>query len=162
MRSNLRIGHGFDAHRFRRGRKLVLGGVAIPRAAGLAGHSDADVLLHALINALLGALGKGDIGAHFSDRNPRYKNISSARLLEEVLRLMRRDKFRFVNGDLTVVAEKPRLAPHAAKIRRRLASLLKIPAARINLKAVTTEGMGWIGRGRGMAATAVVLLEQRR
>ncbi len=159
--TNLRIGHGFDAHRFRRGRKLVLGGVEIPRAAGLWGHSDADVLLHALINALLGALGKGDIGAHFPDRDPRYKNISSVKLLEEVLRMMGREKFRVVNGDVTIVAEKPRLAPHAAKIRRRLAALLKIPAARINLKAATAEGMGEIGRGRGMAATAVVLLERR-
>lgn len=162
MPSNLRIGHGFDAHRFRRGRKLVLGGVAIPHAAGLAGHSDADVLLHALINALLGALGAGDIGAHFPDSDPRYKNISSARLLEEVLRLMRREKFRVVNGDVTVIAEKPRIAPHAAKIRRRLAALLEIPAARVNVKAVTTEGMGWIGRGLGMAATAAVLLEKRK
>ena len=157
-----RIGHGFDAHRFRRGRKLILGGVEIPHTHGLAGHSDADVLLHALINALLGAMGQGDIGTHFPDTEPRYKNISSAKLLAQVLRMMRRRKFRMVNGDLTIVAEKPRLAPYAKKIRRRLAALLKIPAERINLKATTMEGLGWIGQGRGMAATAVVLLEKRR
>jgi 2-C-methyl-D-erythritol 2,4-cyclodiphosphate synthase len=157
-----RIGHGFDVHRFQRGRKLVLGGVVIPYSIGLAGHSDADVLLHALINALLGAMGKGDIGTHFPDTDARYKNISSAKLLGQVLRMMRRAKFRIVNGDITVVAERPRLKPHFGKIRPCVAALLKIPAARINLKAVTTEGLGWIGAGRGMAAIAVVLLEKRK
>jgi 2-C-methyl-D-erythritol 2,4-cyclodiphosphate synthase len=157
-----RIGHGFDVHRFKRGRKLVLGGVHIPHAFGLAGHSDADVLLHALINALLGAMGKGDIGAHFPDSDPRYKNVSSEKLLKPVLQMMLRGKFRVVNGDITVVAQKPRLAPHVGKIRRRVAALLKISLERINLKATTTEGLGWIGQGRGMAATAVVLLEKRR
>jgi 2-C-methyl-D-erythritol 2,4-cyclodiphosphate synthase len=162
MPNDLRIGHGFDVHRFQRGRKLVLGGVPIPHARGLAGHSDADVLLHALINALLGAMGKGDIGAHFPDSDPRYKNISSEKLLEPVLQMMRRGKFRVVNGDMTIVAQQPRLAPHAGKIRRRVAALLKISAARINLKATTTEGLGWLGEGRGMAAAAVVLLEKSR
>ena len=157
-----RIGHGFDVHRFVRGRKLVLGGVQIPHAFGLAGHSDADVLLHALINALLGAMGKGDIGTHFPDSDPRYKNISSEKLLNQVLQMMRRGKFRVVNGDITIMAQKPRLAPYFKKIRPRVAGLLKIPAERINLKAVTTEGLGWIGEGRGMAATAVVLLEKRK
>lgn len=162
MPSNLRIGHGFDAHRFQRGRKLVLGGVEIPHGAGLAGHSDADVVLHALINAILGALGKGDIGVHFPDSDARFKNISSVKLLERVLQLMRSEKFSLVNSDLTVIAEKPRLAPHYKKIIRKLSSLLDIPAARINIKAATTEGMGWIGEEKGMAATAVVLLESRR
>ncbi|HTM08500.1 MAG TPA: 2-C-methyl-D-erythritol 2,4-cyclodiphosphate synthase [Verrucomicrobiae bacterium] len=162
MRGDFRIGHGFDAHRFKRGRKLVLGGIEIPHSAGLAGHSDADVLLHALINAILGALGEGDIGVHFPDSDARYKNISSAKLLEKVLQTMRRAKFSIVNGDVTVIAEKPRLAPHYEKIRRRLAQLLQTPAARINLKAATTEGMGWIGAEEGIAATAVVLLEARR
>jgi|SRR5215470_11334633 len=161
MSSKLRIGHGFDAHRFQRGRKLVLGGVEIPHGAGLAGHSDADVLLHALINAILGALGKGDIGLHFPNSDARYKNISSVKLLENVLGIMRREKFAIVNGDLTVIAEKPRLAPHYKKIIRRLSALLVIPAARINIKAATTEGMGWTGAGKGIAATAVVLLERR-
>src|SRR5690349_9767514 len=152
MATEIRIGHGFDAHRFRRGRKLVLGGVEIPHSAGLAGHSDADVLLHALINAILGALGKGDIGLHFPDSDARYKNISSATLLENVLKMMRREKFSIVNGDVTVIAEKPRLAPHYEKIRRRLAELLQIPAGSINIKAATMEGMGAIGEGKGMAA----------
>jgi 2-C-methyl-D-erythritol 2,4-cyclodiphosphate synthase len=159
---DFRIGHGFDVHRFRRGRKLILGGVEIPAAVGLAGHSDADVLLHALINALLGAMGKGDIGGHFPDTDPRTKNISSAKLLGKVLRMMARGKFRLVNGDVTIVAEKPRLAPHFGAIRRRVAELLGVPQERINLKAVTTEGLGWIGAGRGMAATAVVLLEKTK
>lgn len=158
MVRDLRIGHGFDVHRLQRGRRLILGGVMIPYAYGLAGHSDADVLLHALINALLGAMGKGDIGSHFPDTDPRYKGISSERLLKEVLKMMRRDKFRVVNGDITVIAERPRLAPFAEKIRNRLAKLLKVRAERINIKAATTEGLGWIGQGKGMAATAVVLL----
>jgi 2-C-methyl-D-erythritol 2,4-cyclodiphosphate synthase len=162
MPSNLRIGHGFDAHRFQRGRKLVLGGVEIPHSAGLAGHSDADVLLHALINALLGALGEGDIGVHFPASDARYKNISSAKLLEGVLSILRQKKFSIVNVDTTVIAEKPRLAPHYRKIRRRVAELLRISARSVNVKAATTERMGWIGEGKGMAATAVALLEKRR
>jgi 2-C-methyl-D-erythritol 2,4-cyclodiphosphate synthase len=162
MPSDLRIGHGFDVHRFQRGRRLVLGGVVIPHATGLAGHSDADVLLHALINALLGAMGKGDIGTHFPDTEPRYKGISSEKLLKQVLRMMERGKFRVVNGDVTVIAQKPRLAPFFKDIRTRVARLLKVPQERINLKAATTEGLGWIGAERGMAATAVVLLEKRR
>ena len=162
MVRDLRIGHGFDVHRLQRGRKLILGGVMIPYAYGLAGHSDADVLLHALINALLGAMGKGDIGSHFPDTDPRYKGISSERLLKQVLKMMDRERFQVINGDVTVMAEKPRLAPFAKKIRERLAKLLKVRAERINIKAVTTEGLGWIGAGKGMAATAVVLLEKTR
>jgi 2-C-methyl-D-erythritol 2,4-cyclodiphosphate synthase len=162
MTPDYRIGHGFDVHRFQRGRKLVLGGVEIPHALGLTGHSDADVLLHALINALLGAMGKGDIGTHFPDSDPRYENISSEKLLKQVLQMMRRGNFRVVNGDMTVVAQKPRLAPYAKKIRRRVAGLLKISVERINLKATTTERLGSIGEGRGMAATAIVLLERRK
>ena len=162
MARDLRIGHGFDVHRFQRGRKLILGGVEISYPLGLAGHSDADVVLHALINALLGAMGEGDIGTHFSDTDLRYKGISSALLLKQVLKMMRRDKFRLVNGDITVVAEKPRFAPFSKKIRAKLAGLLNVPQQRINLKAVTTEGLGWIGAGKGMAATAVVLLRKTR
>jgi len=162
MARDLRIGHGFDVHRFRRGRKLILGGVEVPYALGLAGHSDADVLLHALINALLGAMGKGDIGSHFPDTDPRYKGISSEKLLAQVLKMMDRGRFRVINGDVTVMAEKPRLAPFFGKIRERLAKLLKVRAQQINIKAVTTEGLGWIGEGKGMAATAVVLLAKTR
>ena len=162
MTRDCRIGHGFDVHRFQRGRRLILGGVKIPHALGLTGHSDADVLLHALMNALLGAMGKGDIGIHFPDTELRYKGISSEKLLRQVLRMMERAKFRLVNGDITIVAQKPRLAPFFIEIRQRVARLLRVPVERINLKAVTTEGLGWVGEGRGMAATAVVLLEQRR
>ena len=162
MARDLRIGHGFDVHRFQRGRKLILGGVQIPYALGLAGHSDADVLLHALINALLGAMGKGDIGSHFPDTEPRYKGISSEKLLAQVLKMMEQGRFRVINGDVTVMAERPRLAPFFKKIRERVAKLLKVRSDQINIKAVTTEGLGWIGEGKGMAATAVVLLAKTR
>ena len=158
MGQEFRIGHGFDAHRLRRGRKLVLGGVLIPYPKGLVGHSDADVLLHALINALLGALGEGDIGAHFPDDDPRYKGISSVTLLETVLRLMRRKAFRLVNADVTLIAQEPKLAPHYEAMRKKVAGQIKVPSQRINVKAATTEKMGWVGQGRGMAAAAVVLL----
>ena len=158
MTRNLRIGHGLDVHRFQRGRKLILGGLEIPYGLGLAGHSDADVLLHALINALLGAMGKGDIGSHFPDTDPRTKGISSEKLLQQVLKMMEQGKFKVINGDITVLAQKPRLSPFFKKIRERVAKLLKVGADRINIKAVTTEGLGWIGAGKGMAATAVVLL----
>lgn len=162
MDRDYRIGHGFDVHRFRRGRKLVLGGVKIPYALGLAGHSDADVLIHALINALLGAMGMGDIGSHFPDTDPRYKGISSVELLSRVLQMVRRRRLGIVNGDLTVIAQKPKLSPFFRRIRQRLAGLLKLSEDRINLKAVTTEGLGWVGESRGMAATAVVLLKKTR
>ena len=161
MHSDLRIGHGLDVHRFQRGRKLILGGVEISYPLGLAGHSDADVVLHALINALLGAMGKGDIGSHFPDTDPRTKGISSEKLLQQVLKMMEQGKFKVINGDITVLAQKPRLAPFFKKIRERVAKLLKVGADKINIKAVTTEGLGWIGAGKGMAATAVVLLEKR-
>ena len=162
MTRNLRIGHGLDVHRLQRGRKLILGGLEIPYGLGLAGHSDADVLLHALINALLGAMGKGDIGSHFPDTDPRTKGISSEKLLEQVLKMMEQGKFKVINGDITVLAQKPRLAPFFKKIRERVAKLLKVGVDKINIKAVTTEGLGWIGAGKGMAATAVVLLEKTR
>lgn len=159
--SSYRIGHGFDVHRFQRGRRLILGGVEIPPGPGLVGHSDADVLLHALMNALLGAMGKGDIGVHFPDSDPRYKGISSEVLMKRVLAFMGRGGFRIINGDITILAQKPRLAPFFGKIRKRLVRLLKVPEGAINVKAATTERLGWVGRGQGMAATAVVLLEKR-
>jgi 2-C-methyl-D-erythritol 2,4-cyclodiphosphate synthase len=160
MAREFRIGHGFDVHRFGRRRKLVLGGLEIPHRAGLVGHSDADVLLHALINALLGAMGEGDIGTHFPDSDPRYKDISSAKLLQTILRLMRRKRFTFVNADVTLVAQQPRLAPHYAAIKKNVANQLKTAEYNINIKATTTEKLGWTGRGEGMAATAVVLLRR--
>jgi 2-C-methyl-D-erythritol 2,4-cyclodiphosphate synthase len=158
MATELRIGHGFDVHRFRRGRKLILAGVEIPHDRGLVGHSDADAVLHALINAILGALGAGDIGVHFPDSDPRYKNIASSKLLNEVLRIMRRKRFKLVNADVTLVAQRPRLAPHYGRMRKSIASLCDVAESRINVKATTMEKLGWIGAGKGMAATAVVLL----
>lgn len=153
-----RIGHGFDVHRFRRGRKLILGGVEIPHDRGLAGHSDADALLHALINAILGALGDGDIGTHFPDSDPRYKNVASGKLLNEVLRIMRRKRFKLVNADVTLIAQQPKLSAHYESIRKSVANLCNVAESRINIKATTTEKLGWAGAGKGMAATAVVLL----
>lgn len=153
-----RIGHGFDVHRFRRGRKLILGGVEIPHDRGLAGHSDADALLHALINAILGALGDGDIGTHFPDSDPQYKNVASGKLLNEVLRIMRRKRFKLVNADVTLIAQRPKLSAHYESIRKSVANLCNVAESRINIKATTTEKLGWAGAGKGMAATAVVLL----
>lgn len=162
MPAEYRVGHGFDAHRFHRSRKLILGGVEIPHKRGLWGHSDADVLLHALMNALLGAMGMGDIGRHFPDADPRYKGISSVRLLARVLKLMRAERFAIVNGDITLIAEEPRLAPFMAAIRENVSRVLRVPRARLNVKAATTEKLGWIGKGQGMAAAAVVLLERKK
>ena len=153
-----RIGHGFDVHRFRRGRKLILGGVEIPHDRGLAGHSDADALLHALINAILGALGDGDIGTHFPDSDPQYKNVASGKLLNEALRNMRRKRFKLVNADVTLIAQQPKLSAHYESIRKSVANLCNVAESRINIKATTTEKLGWAGAGKGMAATAVVLL----
>lgn len=160
MAREFRIGHGFDVHRFRRGRKLILGGIEIPHRVGLMGHSDADVLLHALINALLGAMSEGDIGTHFPDRDPRYENISSTKLLQATLRLMRRKRFTLVNADVTVVAQQPKLAPYYSAMRKSVAQQLKTAEHKISIKATTTEKLGWLGKGEGMAATAVVLLRR--
>lgn len=156
----LRIGHGFDVHRFQRGRKLMLGGVRIPHPRGLAGHSDADAVLHALINAILGALGEGDIGTHFPDHDPRYKGIASGELLEQTLAIMRRRRFKLVNADVTVVAQQPKLAPYYGAMRKTLSRLCRVAESRINIKATTTEKLGWAGAGKGLAATAVVLLNR--
>jgi len=153
-----RIGHGFDVHRLRRGRKLILAGVEIQHDRGLAGHSDADAVLHALINAILGALGDGDIGTHFPDSDPNYKGIASTKLLLRVLGMMRRKRFKLVNADVTLVAQEPKLSPHYGRMRKSVAGLCKIAESRINIKATTTERLGWAGAGKGMAATAVVLL----
>ncbi len=162
MNRDYRIGHGFDVHRLKRGRKLILGGVEIPNPSGLMGHSDADVLLHALMNAILGAIGEGDIGIHFPDADPVYKGISSVKLLKEVLRMKDQKGFTIINADITLVAQRPRLAPFYSTISEKVAELMKIPRNRLNLKAVTTEGLGWVGEGRGMAATAIVLLQKKK
>ena len=160
MATDFRIGHGFDLHRFRRGRKLVLGGVEIPYGRGLAGHSDADAVLHALINAILGALAEGDIGTHFPDTDPRYKGIASSKLLDKVLLIMRRKRFKLVNADITLVAQEPKLAPHYNRMRTKVANLCGVGRDRISIKATTTEKLGWEGKVKGLAATAVVLLRR--
>jgi 2-C-methyl-D-erythritol 2,4-cyclodiphosphate synthase len=158
MAKEFRVGHGFDVHRFRRGRKLMLGGVEIPYGRGLQGHSDADAVLHALINAVLGALAAGDIGTHFPADDPRYKGIASGKMLAQVLRIVQRERFKLVNADITLVAQAPKLAPHYPRMRENVAKLCHVDPARISIKATTTERLGWVGEGKGMAATAVVLL----
>lgn len=140
------------------GRELILGGVRIPHETGLSGHSDADVLLHALMNAILGAVGKGDIGTHFPDTDPAFEGASSTNLLGRVVEIMRAAGFAIVNADVTVIAQRPRLSPHYAAIRTRLARLLGVPEEVVNVKAGTMEGLGVIGEGMAMAAMAVVLL----
>jgi len=154
----MKIGHGFDAHRLVAGRKLILGGVAIDHELGLDGHSDADVLVHALIDALLGALGAGDIGRHFPDTDPQYKGIDSLVLLTRVRQLMDERGSRLGNADLTIVCQRPRLAPHLAAMQVNLARCCQVQPAAINIKATTTEKMGYTGRGEGIAAHAVVLV----
>ena len=156
-----RIGHGYDAHRFAAGAKLVLGGVAIEFDRGLAAHSDGDVLVHALCDALLGAAGLGDIGRHFPDSSPEFAGIDSRILLRRVVALLRKERFAVVNADVTVIAQAPRLAPHLDRMCVNLASDLGIGDDAINVKATTTEGMGFAGRGEGIAVHAVVLIEVR-
>jgi 2-C-methyl-D-erythritol 2,4-cyclodiphosphate synthase len=155
----LRVGQGFDAHRFEKGRKLILGGEEIEHPVGLLGHSDADVLTHALIDALLGAAGLGDIGMHFPDADPAYRDASSIRMLKTVADDIRALGFRVSNVDVTVFAQSPRIAPFRAAIVGNLAQAMNIEPERISVKATTTEGMGFVGRSEGMAAAAVVLLE---
>ena len=154
----LRIGHGFDAHRLVTGRALILGGMEIPHELGLLGHSDADVLTHALCDAILGACGCGDIGRHFPDNDPRYKGISSIKLLAQVTRLSAERHFRLVNADITVVAQRPKLAPHFPAMQKILAEACGVTPDAINLKASTTEQMGYTGREEGISAHAVVLM----
>jgi len=154
----MRIGQGFDAHALVAGRKLIIGGVEIPHEKGLAGHSDADVLIHAVCDALLGAAGLGDIGTHFPDTDARYKGIDSRKLLREVAQLLRQKKLRVANVDATIIAQAPKMAPHIAAMRAHLASDLGVAADMVNVKAKTTEKLGFIGRGEGIAAEAVALL----
>ena len=156
-----RVGHGYDAHRFSAGARLVLGGVAIEFDRGLAAHSDGDVLVHALCDALLGAAGLGDIGRHFPDSNPEFAGIDSRVLLRRVAALLREKGFTVVNADVTVVAQAPRLAPHVDRMRMNLAADLGVGADAMNVKATTTEGMGFAGRGEGIAAHAVALIGAR-
>jgi 2-C-methyl-D-erythritol 2,4-cyclodiphosphate synthase len=156
-----RIGQGYDVHRLVPGRKLVLGGEEIPFERGLLGHSDADVLLHALGDALLGAASLGDLGSHFPPGEAAWKDASSVELLRTIAGLVGAAGWRVVNCDLTLLAEAPRLAPYRERIRERIAGVLEIAAADVGLKATTNEALGAIGRGEGMAALAVVLLARR-
>ena len=155
----MRIGQGFDVHPLVAGRKLVLGGVTIAHEKGLLGHSDADVLLHAICDALLGAAGLGDIGAHFPDTDQRYSDIDSRQLLREVAQKLDVRRLRVGNIDATVVAEAPRLAPHIPRMIGNIAADLGVAPARVSVKATTTERLGLVGRGEGIAALAVALLE---
>jgi len=155
----MRIGHGYDAHRFGPGRPLVLGGVTIPHPQGLIAHSDGDVVIHALCDALLGAAALGDIGRHFPDSSAELAGIDSRILLRRVVSLLREEGLAVGNVDITVVAQVPRIAPHVAAMRANLAADLAVDVSRVNLKATTTEGMGFTGRAEGIAAHAVALLE---
>jgi 2-C-methyl-D-erythritol 2,4-cyclodiphosphate synthase len=151
----VRVGTGYDVHCLVAGRKLVIGGVELPFEKGLIGHSDADVLLHAICDALLGAAGLGDLGRHFPDSAPKYKGISSLALLEDVYRLLVEAGFRVNNIDATIVAEKPKMAAHIPEMAANIAAVLKVDRSMVNVKATTTEGLGFAGRGEGMAAYAV-------
>ncbi len=151
-------GIGYDSHRLAKGRRLILGGVEIPGDLGLDGHSDADVLTHAVIDALLGAAGLGDIGEHFPDSDDRYRDADSIELLQTVLTRVVAQGLELVNVDTTVVMERPKLTPHREAIRERLASALGVAPGRVNVKATTGEGIGFVGRGEGVAALAVVSL----
>jgi 2-C-methyl-D-erythritol 2,4-cyclodiphosphate synthase len=151
-------GIGYDSHRLAEGRRLILGGVEIPGGSGLDGHSDADVLTHAVIDALLGAAGLGDIGEHFPDSDERYRDADSIELLQTTLTRVVAQGLELVNVDTTVVMERPKLTPHREAIRERLAAALGIAPARVNVKATTGEGIGFVGRGEGVAALAVVSL----
>lgn len=154
----MRIGTGYDVHRLVEGRKLMMGGVEIPNEKGLLGHSDADVLLHAICDALLGAAGLGDIGRHFPDTTPKYKGISSLVLLAEVHRLLTDAGFRVSNIDATIVAERPKMAPHIPAMVANIASAVKADQSAVNVKATTTEGLGFAGKGEGIAAYAVCMI----
>ena len=155
----MRVGIGYDAHRLAEGRKLILGGVEVPFAKGLLGHSDADVLTHAVCDAMLGAVGAGDIGTHFPPGNPQFEGISSVTLLERVNEMLRERRYRVKNVDAVIVAQEPRLAPHIDAMRSNLAAALLLSAEYVSVKATTTEAMGFEGRGEGIAAFATCLVE---
>jgi 2-C-methyl-D-erythritol 2,4-cyclodiphosphate synthase len=156
---SFRIGQGYDVHPLVAGRRLILGGEEIPFDLGLDGFSDADVVLHALGDALLGALGQGDIGSHFPPGDGRWQDADSVELLRMIFEMVRREGYRVVNCDITVIAEAPKLAPFSEQIRQRICELLEIPVSDVSLKATTHEGLGTLGRGEGIAALAIALLE---
>lgn len=156
----MRIGMGYDVHKLVEGRKLILGGVEIPYEKGLLGHSDADVLLHAIMDALLGAAALGDIGKHFPDTDPAYKGISSIRLLEHVVDLLEEHQFLIENIDATIIAQRPKMRPYIDAMRENIAKALKIEADQINVKATTEEGLGFTGSGEGISSQAICMLEK--
>jgi 2-C-methyl-D-erythritol 2,4-cyclodiphosphate synthase len=159
--ARMRVGTGYDVHRLVAGRKLIIGGVEIPYERGLLGHSDADVLLHAVCDALLGAAGLGDIGVHFPDNDPAYKNIDSVRLLEQTRDKIVARGFSIQNLDAIIFAEAPKISPYRAAMQERISEMLRIPLVDVNVKATTTEGLGYIGRGEGIAAMCTVLIYSR-
>ena len=155
----MRVGIGYDSHRFADGRKLILGGVEVPHSQGLAGHSDADAVAHALTDAILGAAGLGDIGALFPDTDARWKNADSISLLSQAYRKVTEAGLRFVSADITVIAEQPRIGPYVGEMRRKLAGALSAPPGAVSVKGKSNEGMGWIGNGEGLAVIAVAVLQ---
>ena len=155
----MRIGHGMDVHRLVEGRKLILCGVEVPHTLGLLGHSDADVALHALMDAMLGAMALGDIGKHFPDTDEQYRGISSIKLLEHVVSLLNEHHARVTNCDVTIVAQKPKLLPYILQMRMNVAGVLNLPLDRVNVKATTTEHLAFEGREEGISAQAVCMIE---
>ena len=162
MNGLMRVGMGYDVHKLTEDRELILGGVNIPWEKGLLGHSDADVLIHAVMDALLGAAALGDIGQHFPDTDPAYKGISSIKLLVHVAELLRKQEYAVGNIDATVIAQKPKMAPHIPQMRKNMADALGIPESKINIKATTEEGLGFTGRGEGIASQAICLLIEKQ
>jgi len=156
----MRIGFGYDVHPLAAGRPLILGGIKIPYLLGLQGHSDADVLIHAICDALLGAVAEGDIGRHFPDTDPQYKEIRSTILLKKVMTRMREKGFHILNIDASIVAQKPKLADFIPRMVKEIAGVLEIETGRVNVKATTSEGLGFVGRGEGITAYAVALVEE--
>ncbi|MBQ2251663.1 MAG: 2-C-methyl-D-erythritol 2,4-cyclodiphosphate synthase [Clostridia bacterium] len=157
---NFRIGHGYDLHRLVEDRRLILGGVDIPFEKGLLGHSDADVAVHALMDALLGALALGDIGKHFPDNDPAYKGISSILLLEKVFELITRENYTLSNADITIIAQRPKLLPYIPEMRKNVAEALGCDISKISIKATTEEGLGFTGSGEAISAHAVCILQK--
>ncbi|GKU84922.1 2-C-methyl-D-erythritol 2,4-cyclodiphosphate synthase [Niallia sp. NCCP-28] len=156
-----RIGQGFDVHQLVEGRPLIIGGIEIPFEKGLLGHSDADVLLHTIADACLGAIGEGDIGKHFPDTDEAFKDADSAKLLKHVWEIVKSQGYELVNADCTIMAQMPKMAPHIDSMQERIASLLETEKSNVNVKATTTEKLGFTGRGEGIASQAVVLLQKK-
>ncbi len=162
MKVDIRVGQGFDVHPFADNRKLILAGIEIPYERGLAGHSDADVLYHALCDALLGAVGEGDIGHHFPDNDAQYKNADSALFVSQTVKLLHKLGWKIGNVDCTIMAQEPKIAPYAPQMKKNIAALLLVSEQDVNIKATTTERLGFIGRKEGIAAEAVALVTRHR